>query len=55
MADPHALDHEPLIDHLVKDPVVTNTNPIDRILPRNRNTPWWPRITNEKVDGSTDA
>lgn len=38
MPDPDELDHEPIVDHLIKDPVVANTNPrkLNPPPPRNR-------------------
>jgi len=55
VADPHDLDHQPLIDDFVQDPIVANANPVDRMLSRQGNTPRWPWLTCEKINCRTNT
>jgi hypothetical protein len=50
MAYTNDLDHQPFVDDLVHDPVVTDPNPVGRVLARQRDTSRRPGFVGEEFN-----
>lgn len=51
MPGPDDLNGQSVVQDLVDDPAVTNTNPVGVRLSHHDAAPWWPGLLGEKVDG----
>jgi hypothetical protein len=50
MTDPHDLDHEPVVEHLIDDPVVAHSHSIGVRLAGQRHAPRRPRVLGQQID-----
>lgn len=54
MTDADDVYQEQRIEDLVDDPVVTNSNPIDRVLALHRHTVRWPGVVGQQIKCRAD-
>jgi hypothetical protein len=52
VADTDDLDDEPVVEHLIDDPVITHPHPVSALLTGKRDASRWPRILGQKIDRS---
>ena len=54
MGDPHDLDDQAPVDHLIDDPVVSDARPVNGVLADQWNASGWPRLGGQEVYSSSN-